>query len=185
VGRAGIEPATLGLKVRPGRLRRLAARGNCLQRGCSHLATSHYEVWPVEASSYAHRTRDSPSTRDRRTYILGRSENERFRAFRSSGRAIGPNALTAAVSKTVSGLWVRRGFKSLPLRSPIRHPCGRSQDPRCAKDPRCEGSGRPLVPPAPSRWPSYPVGGWVPQSRPSTPGVCVTWNKPAPSRFTV
>ena len=42
----------------------------------------------------------------------------------------------------------------------------------------------------PARWPpallhdrfDYPVGGCVPHSTLSTPGVCVTWNKPVPLR---
>jgi hypothetical protein len=70
VGRAGIEPATLGLKVRPSKLRRLALRGKCLQSAHSSLATRHHKVRPLEASSYAHGTR----TRARSSAFFGNGQ---------------------------------------------------------------------------------------------------------------
>src|SRR5262249_45621177 len=54
MGRAGIEPATLGLKVRLDELQRAARNGNVLQRGRTRAATSCSKMQPTETSLYAH-----------------------------------------------------------------------------------------------------------------------------------
>src|SRR6476659_437200 len=54
MGRAGLEPATLGLKVLPNKLRRAAANWKCLQTVRLDAATSCNESQPVETSLYAH-----------------------------------------------------------------------------------------------------------------------------------
>src|SRR6266516_645185 len=53
MGRAGIEPATLGLKVRPELLRRVAVSGRWLQRVGFIAATSCKELRVAERSRYS------------------------------------------------------------------------------------------------------------------------------------
>ena len=54
MGRAGIEPATLGLKVRLNKLQRTAAAGNVLQVARIVVATNCSEMQLTETSLYAH-----------------------------------------------------------------------------------------------------------------------------------
>ena len=54
MGRGGIEPPTLGLKVRANGLRRPARDGKILQLGRFVAAVSSSEMRPVETSVYAH-----------------------------------------------------------------------------------------------------------------------------------
>jgi hypothetical protein len=56
MGRAGIEPATLGLKVRLDKLRRSAANGNVLKIARFMVATNCSEMQRAETSLYAHCT---------------------------------------------------------------------------------------------------------------------------------
>jgi hypothetical protein len=53
MGRAGIEPATLGLRVLPGRLQRPALNGKSLQSGKATTASSCDELRPPETSRYS------------------------------------------------------------------------------------------------------------------------------------
>jgi hypothetical protein len=57
MGRAGFEPATLGLKVRLGDLQRAARNGKILQVGAFSHATNCYKLPTAETSPYAHGTR--------------------------------------------------------------------------------------------------------------------------------
>src|SRR2546425_10908985 len=61
MGRAGIEPATLGLKVRPELLQRAAGDGNVLQMMRFVAATNCSEMHPAETSLYAHLYAHLPS----------------------------------------------------------------------------------------------------------------------------
>jgi hypothetical protein len=58
MGRAGFEPATLGLKVPPARLRQIALRGKCLQRAhyqlCAELRQSPPSGDKLVRAPYAH-----------------------------------------------------------------------------------------------------------------------------------
>jgi hypothetical protein len=54
MGRVGIEPATLGLKVRPHKLRLPARNGNLLQIGQIVTATNQSKMRQAETSLYAH-----------------------------------------------------------------------------------------------------------------------------------
>jgi hypothetical protein len=54
MGRAGIEPATLGLKVRLNKLQRTATDGNVLQRVGIVSATNCSKLQVAETSLYAH-----------------------------------------------------------------------------------------------------------------------------------
>jgi hypothetical protein len=54
MGRAGIEPATLGSKVRLNELQPRASDGNVLQRGGIAFATSCSQMQVTERSLYAH-----------------------------------------------------------------------------------------------------------------------------------
>ena len=54
MGRAGIEPATLGLKVRSVSLQRTETNGNRLQKGTFRVATIFTSTQPVAASAYAY-----------------------------------------------------------------------------------------------------------------------------------
>jgi hypothetical protein len=54
MGRAGIEPATLGLKVRKGEPRRTAANRNILHPVRIATATNCSEMQGVETTVYAH-----------------------------------------------------------------------------------------------------------------------------------
>jgi hypothetical protein len=54
MGRAGIEPATLGLKVRNRELRRTAGNGNVLQLVRIGAATNCSEMQDLETNLYAH-----------------------------------------------------------------------------------------------------------------------------------
>jgi hypothetical protein len=54
MGRAGIEPATLGLKVGPNERKRAARGGTMLQLGHFLVAVSSSEMRPIETSVYAH-----------------------------------------------------------------------------------------------------------------------------------
>jgi hypothetical protein len=56
MGRAGIEPATLGLKVRLNKLQRAAPDRNMLQIAQFIVATNCSEMQQAETSLYAHRT---------------------------------------------------------------------------------------------------------------------------------
>ena len=61
MGRAGIEPATLGLKVHPRKLLRTAPDGICLQVSAFSTATNCSELHPTETGRYAHRTLRLPA----------------------------------------------------------------------------------------------------------------------------
>ena len=54
MGRAGIEPATLGLRVRPNELQRAACNGISLQRRLSGYPANGNELQPTEPIPYAH-----------------------------------------------------------------------------------------------------------------------------------
>jgi hypothetical protein len=57
MGRAGPEPATLGLKARASEKQLAATSGKCLHMRRSYLATKCYEMHFGEASPYARGTR--------------------------------------------------------------------------------------------------------------------------------
>jgi hypothetical protein len=61
MGRAGIEPATLGLKVRLDQLQRAAGDGNVLQMTRFVAATNCSQMHPAETSLYAHLYAHLPS----------------------------------------------------------------------------------------------------------------------------
>jgi hypothetical protein len=75
MGRAGIEPATLGLKVRPERRRRSVANGNLLQRPRFDDVTSCDELPVVETDAYSFVL----SQRVERPLVRGRSRTPRDR----------------------------------------------------------------------------------------------------------
>jgi hypothetical protein len=52
MGRGGIEPPTLGLRVPPSVRKRAAADGNLLQTGVFQIATNCHELRPMEASLF-------------------------------------------------------------------------------------------------------------------------------------
>jgi hypothetical protein len=54
MGRAGLEPATLGLKVRRKRLRPAAGSGNVLQNRRCVMAASCWKLHTMETYSYSH-----------------------------------------------------------------------------------------------------------------------------------
>jgi hypothetical protein len=54
MGRAGFEPATLGLKVRLDKLQEAAANGKMLQIEQFFVSTNCNEMRPAETSLYAH-----------------------------------------------------------------------------------------------------------------------------------
>ena len=60
VGRTGLEPVTLGLKVRLDDLQRAARNGKILQGVAFQYATSCHNLAPAETSPYAHGTRTPP-----------------------------------------------------------------------------------------------------------------------------
>jgi hypothetical protein len=55
MGRVGIEPTTLGLRVRPDELKRATPSGKPLLRGAFHFATNCYKLHASETNRYAHR----------------------------------------------------------------------------------------------------------------------------------
>ena len=63
MGRAGLEPATLGLRVPSPQLKRVTANAKCLQLGHFSAATSCKELPATEALPYARRTRTRPLKR--------------------------------------------------------------------------------------------------------------------------
>jgi hypothetical protein len=54
MGRAGIEPATLGLRVRPNEPQRTAGNGISLQTSTPRHPTDRDELQPTEPTPYAH-----------------------------------------------------------------------------------------------------------------------------------
>jgi hypothetical protein len=55
MGRVGIEPTTLGLRVRPDELKRATRSGKPLLRAAFHFARNCYRLHATETSRYAHR----------------------------------------------------------------------------------------------------------------------------------
>jgi hypothetical protein len=55
MGRVGIEPTTLGLRVRPDELKRATPSGKPLLGGAFHFATNCYKLHASETNRYAHR----------------------------------------------------------------------------------------------------------------------------------
>ena len=84
MGRAGLEPATLGLKVQPRRLQRTAADRICLQVTAFGTATNCRR--PAETGRYAHRTLSwaSASMSGERTLAQAR-ESDRQRPVAERG----------------------------------------------------------------------------------------------------
>ena len=55
MGRAGLEPATLGLKVRPGWMQRVVDKRKVLQKAGFRAASNCERVRPTETTRYSNR----------------------------------------------------------------------------------------------------------------------------------
>jgi hypothetical protein len=141
MGRAGIEPTTLGLRVRPNELQRPARNGIFLQSRFPRCPANGNELQPTEPIPYAHSYAQAPDLRDRQGTLKPAVAGTRPARPRLGPRSVTRNSVTRSSGRRSGRRSARRGSDDAAsswesARTPAPTRAGARRDERFARASR-------------------------------------------------